>query len=633
DGQYYPTFGDDAYISMRYARHLREGRGLVWNVGEKPIEGYTNFLWVVWIAVLMLFIEDPSFLMIASGAALHALSVAFLYLFLRKAFRCHLGVAALAACLLAVWEPIRIQVLNGLEAPMLLFLFIVAVYFLFGDSTNKLHIFMGSFLAGLLPLVRPDGLIFLIIVLAGLASHRLFQATKAFKETLKRWKWVLLCFVMPTVLLTLFRISYFGEWLPNTYYLKVYNRPGHIEYGIAYVQRFLNSFYATPLIVPLVVYGLFEKRRYIGAMALGIIGNLAYVAYQGGDAWDWWRFMIPILPMILITLASLSERCKVSKPLYATALAIWVMIAFSGVRPVWTAIQQGSIFPKPISQTADNIRLGLLLSRVCQPDTYTADFWAGAAPFYSRLPSIDMLGKSDWHIARLPAYRSGAPPGHDKFDFEYVLSRRPDVIISNHPLKVTPEDLQGIKQSNYPFGAILLENKLFQENYIPVDSIISYRWHGIFARRDSDKCAWWRLPVEELALLGKTCLAFPEGWYGLEQSDQVWWRWTDGRGRIKVIISEDTGVLLSGGVFSIRYPNRVDILLNNERVETLSLDQSTGDFRPFDLSLPLRAGINVIEFVSHNPAITIPTDSRPLAIAVRNLRLQTEGGQTCELQP
>ncbi|MGB9873091.1 MAG: hypothetical protein ACPLYD_15730, partial [Anaerolineae bacterium] len=148
---------------MRYARHLSEGRGLVWNVGEKPIEGYTNFLWVVWIAVLMLFIEDPSFLMIASGAALHALSVAFLYLFLRKAFRCHLGVAALAACLLAVWEPIRIQVLNGLEAPMLLFLFIVAVYFLFGDSTNKLHIFMGSFLAGLLPLVRPDGLIFLII--------------------------------------------------------------------------------------------------------------------------------------------------------------------------------------------------------------------------------------------------------------------------------------------------------------------------------------------------------------------------------------------------------------------------------------------------------------------------------------
>ena len=30
---------EDAMISMRYARHLAAGHGLVWNIGEAPIEG------------------------------------------------------------------------------------------------------------------------------------------------------------------------------------------------------------------------------------------------------------------------------------------------------------------------------------------------------------------------------------------------------------------------------------------------------------------------------------------------------------------------------------------------------------------------------------------------------------------
>ena len=33
---------DDAFISFRYARHLSDGLGLVWNPGER-VEGYSNF--------------------------------------------------------------------------------------------------------------------------------------------------------------------------------------------------------------------------------------------------------------------------------------------------------------------------------------------------------------------------------------------------------------------------------------------------------------------------------------------------------------------------------------------------------------------------------------------------------------
>src|SRR5262245_58280998 len=45
------TLFDDAMISMRYARNLAEGSGLVWNPGER-VEGITNPLWTLWMAAV-----------------------------------------------------------------------------------------------------------------------------------------------------------------------------------------------------------------------------------------------------------------------------------------------------------------------------------------------------------------------------------------------------------------------------------------------------------------------------------------------------------------------------------------------------------------------------------------------------
>jgi hypothetical protein len=51
-GLFYGYTVDDAYISLRSARHLAEGAGLVWNLGESPpVEGSSNFLRVVLMAL------------------------------------------------------------------------------------------------------------------------------------------------------------------------------------------------------------------------------------------------------------------------------------------------------------------------------------------------------------------------------------------------------------------------------------------------------------------------------------------------------------------------------------------------------------------------------------------------------
>ena len=53
-GQRFFTLVDDAMVSMRYARNLAQGNGLVWNLGQPPVEGFTNLGWVLLMALVQL---------------------------------------------------------------------------------------------------------------------------------------------------------------------------------------------------------------------------------------------------------------------------------------------------------------------------------------------------------------------------------------------------------------------------------------------------------------------------------------------------------------------------------------------------------------------------------------------------
>src|SRR5690348_12504444 len=51
-GVYMP---DDAYITYRYAENLATGHGLVFNAATPPVEGYSNLLWILLLALLAQF--------------------------------------------------------------------------------------------------------------------------------------------------------------------------------------------------------------------------------------------------------------------------------------------------------------------------------------------------------------------------------------------------------------------------------------------------------------------------------------------------------------------------------------------------------------------------------------------------
>src|SRR5262249_33541612 len=62
---------DDAFISLRYARNLARGLGLVFNPAER-VEGYTNFLWTVWLSLPFRLGLDRVAFSYATGLALFA---------------------------------------------------------------------------------------------------------------------------------------------------------------------------------------------------------------------------------------------------------------------------------------------------------------------------------------------------------------------------------------------------------------------------------------------------------------------------------------------------------------------------------------------------------------------------------
>jgi hypothetical protein len=51
--RFYVLFDDEA-ISLTYARNLAHGNGLVWMVGQPHVEGYSNFLWTLWMVAIEL---------------------------------------------------------------------------------------------------------------------------------------------------------------------------------------------------------------------------------------------------------------------------------------------------------------------------------------------------------------------------------------------------------------------------------------------------------------------------------------------------------------------------------------------------------------------------------------------------
>ena len=421
--------GDDAFISFRYAQHMAAGEGVVWNPGER-VEGYTNFLWVLLMAAgIKLGVRPESFstiLGIASGAAV-LLVVSILAA--RLSERRTLLVLA-PAFFLALSRTFTAWTTGGLETMWFTLLITAALLAVIEERRRVATLPIGSaVLLGLAALTRPEGILFTGIVAVWLALEAVNDR--------HRLRPFLIWAAVPTSMIgthLLWRYAYYGAWLPNTFAAKV--PAAWWDQGLVYAADFTRA-YGLPLFLPWVVWAMWRRGvdRDRLLVVTCVVVYAAYVVAVGGDRFEF-RFWVPVLPILYWLTTDALERLRFQR--HATAL---VLVTLLGTTLHGTLQADGKQLPRghgiaPVSaikayatrRIEEGRRLRELIEAgVLRPDLVLAVTGAGAVPYYTDWPTVDVHGLNDRYIAHLPVVTRGVI-GHERYAPSEYLERRRVVI-------------------------------------------------------------------------------------------------------------------------------------------------------------------------------------------------------------
>ena len=227
---------DDTFISFRYAEHLAAGQGLVWNIGGPHTEGYTNFLFVLLLATARLISSD---LLAASQLIGLGSTIASGLVIYRIASRLRSPATGMLAAAFYFLVPLTwVNALSGMETSVFVMLVVLAIYY-----TTRGKYFGASVAAMLATLTRPEGaMIGLLVLIVGLINLRYNSSESAStRPSFFVFRPFLLAFVLPLLIYSIWKYFYFGELLPNSFYVKVLSPSHSVLPGMQYVRLFVTS--------------------------------------------------------------------------------------------------------------------------------------------------------------------------------------------------------------------------------------------------------------------------------------------------------------------------------------------------------------------------------------------------------
>ncbi|MEW6400796.1 MAG: hypothetical protein AB1649_03290 [Chloroflexota bacterium] len=468
-GEKYYVLFDDAMISMRYAYNLAHGLGPVWNEGER-VEGFTNPLWVGYMALLHLLpipLAKMSLYIQLSGLAFMAGTLYFVRRIVEE-FTDGIIPMLAAVAFTAFYNSLNSWALLGMEVSILTLILTASVYLALRAAPSRFPIWTlrqpfdklrmtaqgGAFiLLAVSTLFRFDMAVPFIVVLTVL-----FIAQKESRRQHLIWGLGLL--VLFLGIQTIWRYAYYGEWLPNTYYLKVTGWPLALRIlrGLYALLWFIYYTNWVLFLIPFAV--LFFRRDWkINLLLAILLGQMAYSVYVGGDAWEHHgganRYIAIAMPLFFVAFAYGVEEIRQKaaavfgsgKEAVIISQAAWIVIFvisiinFNLLIGDWKYIERLTFARKPdyVAGNEHNMEIALALQGMTMPGAKVAVVGAGTIPYF--LPdryAIDILGKADPLIAReavrAPMSIEDIPnmrPGHMKWDYAYTFGQlQPDVVVS-----------------------------------------------------------------------------------------------------------------------------------------------------------------------------------------------------------
>jgi len=422
---------DDAFISFRHAENWAAGYGPVFNPGQH-VDGYTNFLWVVLLTLTSLAKIDTFFIAHLMGLWFGMLSLAVAAWLARRNPSAGGTLAlALTLALLAFNPTYTRSMVEGLETALFTFLMLATVALAWVETRGARPAFPWSGLAaGLLMLTRPDGLLF-VPVIAVWAAWR-FHRRGAGWPAILRWA---AGFLGIGGLLAggwfIWHYFYYGALLPNTYYAKTdVDLLTRLARGADSGLKLWNLSGGV-LLAGVIVLGLvfFAADAEWWALMLAVIAaRVAFHLYSGGSVIGYLRFLTPAIPplaaLAAVSIAGIWQKrhaVRFLAPAPAAALLGALLVIQTGAPNIvrWYDISQQQM----AGLTQGHIALGKHLAQIAPPGASLAIQDAGAVPYYSKLPTIDIVGLNDAHIAHLPGDL------YQKTDVPYVLAHKPTYIV------------------------------------------------------------------------------------------------------------------------------------------------------------------------------------------------------------
>lgn len=422
---------DDTFITLRYARHLVEGYGPVWNLHGDRVEGFSSPVHLLLIAALGRLGVPLLLAARVIGYTSHAALAGFVLLWMKR--RSGLYPAVLAAALVVSSWPILVWDAGGLDA--VLFAAVAGagtlVTLSYLENGSRARLLTGGGLLGLAAFIRPDGAVF-----AGASLLACLVLGRA--EIRNRIRDILLagCLVVAiNIPWEIFRVLYYHQLLANTYYAKIAGIPvgWRIASGIAYWRAYAREapFLALLLFFAALVVVLRHRwaRLDVGLWAV-IVAYAAYVVYSGGDHMMAFRFMVPLIPILAVALI----RALVADGMTshtATAAITTAVLAVVSARQVSPTVEN-PVSPDWAGQMGEVI--GHYISSHWSPGSLIAVNVAGTTAFFAdQMDFIDMLGLNDRAIGTRANIPMNLPTvkliGHLKGDGASVFRRRPQYII------------------------------------------------------------------------------------------------------------------------------------------------------------------------------------------------------------
>ena len=438
-------FCDDAFISFRYARNLALGNGLRYNLTlGAPVEGYSNFLWVAWLALFERFGLDLALWSRLSSALSGLVLVAWITLHARKRFELGAAGAVATGLFAASLPPMALWATGGL-ATMPTALFVFGAYErLLGDPERPRGIQAGIF-AVLTGLIRADGTVWMIMLLGAAGVCWLLQGRA--QPLGRAIVQVALILVVGVGAHIAWRYSYYGEWLPNTARVKAGFTMNRLLRGVDYVFAWL-------LIVPAaVLVMLLALRRWKRGLqgvwipsAVMLLGTLSYAAYVGGDFMPMGRFLFPAISFVPLLFAAAWQRLTPEAAavtplailLTASCLASNVLACFdlnlvpASVRSRFH-FRQDRPWQSEMEMRGSMYEFALLwqqqgraLARVVEPGESMPLGGMGVIGYYSGLEVFDTYGLVTPSVIGATEPHEVSSPGHDlRVSIEFFQDQHP----------------------------------------------------------------------------------------------------------------------------------------------------------------------------------------------------------------